>query len=236
MLIRNVNSLRLTNFPPGIQGIIRNIIRPTAHIQHEGPHKESYIFKLYGFPFSRRGIDGFRLRRMVLRMIANLWIAGWVLTPGVAINVRTKLFKRDNGTIVFRRQIAPLPMRGQWMCVSFKTWGRLRLVDAPDDTRDALIQAIREMGRLRSHEPYHPRHTEGCYNVKLFRDPNFNATDYLLAESPDIEGYERLYQDIPKILNMLEKLGWTIYYRPQLGSHYRQSWDWDAWYCFRSYI
>ncbi|KAJ7807346.1 hypothetical protein B0H14DRAFT_2873329 [Mycena olivaceomarginata] len=210
--------LRLLGFGRDIRDLMRNTI--TSHwprgLQSESPYHGAHEFKLRGYPWHGHREDGAHARRLMSRTLEALFDAGWVLT--IATDISKKVSDLDN--LVFRHQ-APAPARCDWMCVSFSMGDRLKLIDAPDDMRQAIVELSRRAGLLQRDRPY--AGVAGVHEVKMLGYPWLATGGETMAAR----------QFVLNLLSTLEQQGWSVYASIDQKAQGGEGGDLDTWHCCR---
>ncbi|KAI1344815.1 hypothetical protein F5Y15DRAFT_363703 [Xylariaceae sp. FL0016] len=212
--------LRLLNFPLEIQQLVRAQIQtynPRGGIQDERPYGPSHEFKLRGYPWRAHAEDSVTSRRLMNRLLAVLFDAGWTLQ--VSADVSRK--QRDTDTLLFRKQLAS-PQQCDWLCIAFSRGDRLRLIDAPAD----LISAFAGMLRGRWLQEDKGVCYSGAHEFKLNGYP-------WAATGMDTMHARVLVLDM---LGVMDAHGWTVYasvdQKAQPGGD-NPTGDTDTWHCRR---
>ncbi|KAJ7635048.1 hypothetical protein FB45DRAFT_1142854 [Roridomyces roridus] len=218
--------LRLLNFPPEIIAIIRQTISTSwpRGLQSEMLYHGSHEFKLRGYPWRGHGEEGILSRRLMSRILSSLQTAGWLLT--VVTDVSKKLTDLD--TLVFRHAPSDRPDTSaglEWLCVHFSMGDKLKLIDAPEDIKQAIVGLSRRMQMLQLHKPYQGKGNAGnAYEIKMVGYP-WLATggETMLAR-----------QFVLALLGILEEHGWSIYASIDQKAQGEDSGDLDTWHCVKT--
>ncbi|KAJ7635020.1 hypothetical protein FB45DRAFT_1025921 [Roridomyces roridus] len=195
--------LRLLNFPPEIIAIIRQTISTSwpRGLQSEMLYHGSHEFKLRGYPWRGHGEEGILSRRLMSRILSSLQTAGWLLT--VVTDVSKKLTDLDTRPRIDQT--------------------RLKLIDAPDDIKKAIVGLSQRMQMLKLHKPY--QGAGNAYEITMLGYP-WLATggETMLAR-----------QFLLALLGVLEEHGWSIYASiDQTAKIGENSGDLDTWHCVRT--
>ncbi|KAI0147016.1 hypothetical protein GGR57DRAFT_516633 [Xylariaceae sp. FL1272] len=189
----------------------RNI---THGVQDEGLYGISYEFQLHGLPWRPHGDESITSRRLVTRLLAALFAAGWVLEVSVDISRKG----RDFDTLLFRQQDI-ITEAYDWFCLSFMGSNLIRLIDVPEETEDEFQRMLK-----------HKRWLEDG----LCWVPEFESRGHPWAAKGQEAMRARLL--LLDIRQFLEAFGWTVYAsiaHPIEDFHSRGG-SMDTWHCRRA--
>ncbi|KAH6669708.1 hypothetical protein F5X68DRAFT_265170 [Plectosphaerella plurivora] len=184
--------IRLIDFPPPDFTAVQDVVKKTWHegIARSDGYGSSREIKLNGYPW-RADIDGQDASRvLILRILECLFNRGWVMQASIDM-IRKE---SDKDTLVLRWQNPP-PPPCDWLCVSFDSSDKLKIVGNPPK---ALSQALIAMygSSIQRHEVT-PQRLKIKFNGMPWRP---NGTDTVTTR-------KMLLQLIKK----LEEFGYTIY-------------------------
>ena len=134
------DSLRLIGFPDEVLPSVRGVIQQSwpKGVRSEGLYGGSYEFRMHGYPWFGKGLEGVAARRLIRNLLAMLCSLGWVMTISMDVSKKTE----DKDSMIFRHQ-SPPPPQCEWISVSFSSWDKIRLYDAPSELITALTQDLR---------------------------------------------------------------------------------------------
>lgn len=171
-----IQELVKTNWAPGVKAV-----------ENYGDARQ---IRMHGSPWSASYNGNDDARVLILRILERLYDLGWVMQASIDL-VRKDV---DKDTLVMRRQTPP-PPPCDWLCVSFDTIDRLKIVGGPPrDLSDAIIELFR--GRLRSEEV-----TPERLKIKF-------SSAVWVPQGEDTVTTRRL---LLQLIQKLEEFGFTIY-------------------------
>jgi len=185
-------------------------------IQEERIYGGSHEIKLAGYPWGE-GYSGNGVRAQILmqEVLACLYSMGWMLH--VSTDISRKQWDKD--TMVFRKQATPPP--GEWFSISFHRADRLRLGGASGATITSFRSILQNMHKLQSEE---------------WKDQSLNAYEFKVLGNPWLASGEETMETRMLILRMLEALerdGWSLYASVDQSISSKNSSSADTWYCVR---
>ncbi|KAH7363432.1 hypothetical protein B0T11DRAFT_329406 [Plectosphaerella cucumerina] len=140
--------IRLIDYPAEDVRAVQEAVK--AHwprgIAEVDDYSSARQIKVHGTPW-RASIDGQDASRvLILRILERLYDRGWVMQAGIDM-IRKE---SDKDTLVMRKQTPP-PPPCDWLCVSFDSSDKLKIVGSPPE---ALSQAIVGLygGSIQRHE------------------------------------------------------------------------------------
>lgn len=208
--------IRLLNFPPEINDLIRQAIITTwvRGVQAERDYGGSYEFKLKGNPWTGWSDDSIHARRLVRNIFEGLLNNGWVLALSTDISKKTS----DKDTLIFRHQ-DPAPSTCEWTTIAFSRQDRVRLIDAPPRLVEDVVKAL---GLITKKASSHDR-IAGVYDIQL--------SAYLWwATGEDAVTARRV---LLQLMEVLEAHGFTVYASVDQGNGSEDSTETDTWHCCR---
>lgn len=151
--------LRLLSLPQEVTDAIRTSIKQTwpRGIQEERDYYGSREFKMNGNPWHPHGDDAIHARRLTRGIMATLYSFGWILY--IATDLSRNMGDKDS--LFFRHQ-HPVPAPCEWFSCTFSKGDRLRLIDAPENLTNDIINELRSL--TQSHQPYT---VKGTYEIKF---------------------------------------------------------------------
>ena len=213
------DKIRLLQFPSADIISIREIIQTKwpLGIQDERMYAKSHEFKLRGNPWNAHGSDGIPARILMRSLLAHLYGKGWILTASTDVSRK----QSDKDTLMFRKQVEPPLAKSMWMAISFSHSDRLRLMGAGDDLIMALRGMLKVMGLLQD-ESWKDR-ARDAYEFKLYGSPWWPTGESTMAT--------RLL--LLKMVEMLEKFGWSLYASVDQNNGHTEFSETDSWYCVK---
>ncbi|KAJ7635052.1 hypothetical protein FB45DRAFT_1002481 [Roridomyces roridus] len=190
--LHEYDRIRLLDFPPEIIATLRTTI--TSHwpygLQSETPdYHGGHEFKLRGNPWRGAGTDGVFCRRLILRLLKALHRTGLVQAHGPRYT-RIPLARPGGGG----REGGPgLDVH------ALSKGDKLKLIDAPEDLRKAVIDIAGRTGMLQRHQPY--QGAGDAYEIKLLGYPwHARGGDTMVAR-----------RFVLALMGVLEGNGWSVY-------------------------
>ncbi|KAK8026802.1 hypothetical protein PG991_003858 [Apiospora marii] len=212
--------IRLLKFPENVKNAIRQIIASSGHtsVQDErASYHGSYEFKMNGNPWRASGNDAVHSRRLMNRIVGDLFNMGWLLSLSTDISKNAE----DLDTLIFRYHLPP-PPPCEWLAVAFSSGDKLRLIGAPADLRDAVVAAMQRAKKLQAHRPH--AYVGDCYELKMWGYP-------FRSSGSDSMGARALVLDF---LSVLEGQGWSVYASIGQKKHNEDNNNNnDTWHCCR---
>jgi hypothetical protein len=210
--------LRLLQFPAHDVDAIRAIIQSAwkQGIQKEQIYGSSKEFKLGGYPWQGYRSEGTHARVLMREIFAYLFSVGWILHASV--DVSKSVFDKD--TLVFRKQqSAPPP--SEWIAISFNEGDKLRLIGADSALKASFGGMLNQMGLLQREE---------------WKEQGVNAWQFKLHGYPWRPTGEETMQTRILVIRMLETLereGWSLYASVDQNEGSEKSGETDSWYCVK---
>ena len=151
--------IRLLQFSQELRNAVRTSILNTwpEGIQNEREFHGSWEFKMSGYPWVPSGDDAIHARRLTRGIMQTLYSHGWVLY--ISTDISQNQGDKDN---LFFRHHDPPPAPAEWFSLTFSKSDRLRLIDAPQNVVQDVIEALQF--ETQSHQPYR---VSGVYEVKF---------------------------------------------------------------------
>ncbi|KAJ4269775.1 hypothetical protein NW762_001443 [Fusarium torreyae] len=132
--------IRLINFPQEDVSAVKEVIqvRWQPGLVQARPYGQSTEIWVRGNPWSYKSDGNDDARRLMLAMLERLFDMGWVMQG--AMDITRKSESKDS--LIFRKQ-DPIPPPCDWICVSFDSSDKLKIVDSPPkDLTDAILQTF----------------------------------------------------------------------------------------------
>ena len=129
--------IRLVGISEGLVAAVRNTIQSfwSRGIQRDERYADSIVFKLRGTPWCTSGEEAVNSRFVVIKLMEALQACGWI----VAANVNCSRKTQDKSSLLFRQS---QPRQSPVFCISLNETDKLRLINAPDDVREASDDVI----------------------------------------------------------------------------------------------
>ncbi|KAH8586455.1 hypothetical protein B0O99DRAFT_644396 [Bisporella sp. PMI_857] len=212
------DTLRFLRFPQQDVEGLRRIIRSAwaKGIQEERIYGGSHEIKLYGNPWGSAYSDSVTSRILMLEVFAYLFSIGWILHASTDVSKK----QWDKDTLIFRKQQTP-PPPSEWISVSFHRMDRLRLTGATPQLTNMFREVLQSMRRLQSEE---------------WKDRALNAYEFKIVGYPwSANGEETMVTRmlILKMLDTLERDGWSLYASIDQNVSAEDTSEADCWYCVR---
>ncbi|KAF4970076.1 hypothetical protein FSARC_2822 [Fusarium sarcochroum] len=134
------------------------------------PYGESKEIQVRGSPWSYKSDGNDDARRLILAILERLFDMGWVMQG--AMDITRKSESKDS--LIFRKQ-DPIPPPCDWICISFDSSDKLKIVDSPPkDLTEAILKTFgnavgrREIApnRVKIHIPGMPWKPSGTDTIK----------------------------------------------------------------------
>ncbi|TPX68096.1 hypothetical protein SpCBS45565_g03388 [Spizellomyces sp. 'palustris'] len=195
------DTLRLLNVPVNLHQPLRMVLQSSwsRGIQNEGAYGESYEYQLRGYPWFGQGDEAVPSRRLVVAIMAFMYHNGWTL--GVVTDLSKKVSHKDSW---YFGRATPSP-QARFCSISFNKTDRLRLIEAPQDLVQAVLQCVHSVWRLGIQQQFG---YDGSYEIKLRGNPwRTTGTEMVAAQSLAMN-----------LISTLGKCGWVVYASVEISS------------------
>ncbi|GAA6043568.1 hypothetical protein JCM8097_005255 [Rhodosporidiobolus ruineniae] len=156
------DKLRLIGADEQVRGIVDGVITSTWRngVQQSKVYDQvSWEWKLRGYPWASYGPDTIPSVRLLLALFSSLSSAGYHLAVSLDLSMKA----RDKDSLIFRSGV---PTTRRWFAVSFVSWDKVQVMDAPDEAvRAAFVHAIRSTWPLGIQQE--KAKDPSCYQLKL---------------------------------------------------------------------